>query len=165
MAGTTTPGEVARKVVDGLTARDPDAIVQFTAPDAYLDFVAVGVLHGREDLRRFFVDTFASFPDFTFTVDRIVSDERSAVIQWRVAGTFTGKPFLGIAATGRRLALQGIELMEIEDGTVRRNTVYYDGASFARQIGMLPKKDGAGERAMRAMFNLRTRAARLVRRS
>ena len=33
-----------------------------------------------------------------------------------------------------------VEVMEIEEGRIRRNTIYYDGASFARQIGLLPAK-------------------------
>jgi hypothetical protein len=28
--------------------------------------------------------------------------------------------------------------MEVADGLIQHNTIYYDGASLARQIGMLP---------------------------
>ena len=42
----------------------------------------------REEIRRFFGDVFSAFPDFAMTVDRIVSDERTAVVQWHATGTF-----------------------------------------------------------------------------
>jgi steroid delta-isomerase-like uncharacterized protein len=160
-----TPATVARDAFDAVIARDPDAIVQSAAPDAQDDVVAVGELRGREEIRRFFEEVFAAFPDFAMTVDRIVSDERTAVVQWHATGTFTGGPFLGALPTGRRVALKGVDVMEVDAGLIRRNTIYYDGATMARQVGLLPRKDSVADRAFLAMFNLRTRATRLVRRS
>jgi steroid delta-isomerase-like uncharacterized protein len=166
-AGQTaqTPGEVARAIFDAVAARDPEGIVRFGAPDEVADFVAVGEFHGPDAVRRFFVEVFAAFPDFDVTVDRIVSDDRTAVVQWHATGTFTGAPFLGVLPTGRGVVLKGADVFEIEDGLVRRATVYYDGATMARQIGVLPRQDSRGDRALLAAFNLRTRATNVVKRS
>lgn len=158
-----TPATVAREAFDAVTARDPDAIVRLGAPDARDDVVAVGELRGRDEIRRFFGEVFAAFPDFAMTVDRIVSDERTAVVQWHATGTFTGAPFLGALATGRPVTLKGVDVMEIDAGLIRRNTIYYDGATMARQVGLLPSRDSKADRALLAAFNLRTRAARLLR--
>lgn len=160
-----TPATVAREAFDAVIARDPDAIVALAAPDARDDVVAVGELRGREEIGRFFAEVFAAFPDFTMTVDRIVSDERTAVVQWHATGTFTGAPFLGALPTGRRVTLKGTDVMEIDAGLIRRNTIYYDGATMARQVGLLPKKGSRADRALLAAFNLRTRAVRLLTRA
>lgn len=160
-----TPGEVASAIFDAVAARDPEGIVRFGAPDEVADFVAVGELHGPDEVRRFFVEVFAAFPDFDVVVDRIVSDERTAVVQWHVTATFTGGPFLGILPTGRGVAFKGVDVLEIEDGLVRRATIYYDGATMARQIGVLPKQNSISDRALAAAVNLRTRATRLIKRS
>jgi steroid delta-isomerase-like uncharacterized protein len=160
-----TPGEVARAIFDSVAARDPVGIVRFDAPDYVADFVALGEFHGPDEVRRFFVEWFAAFPDFEVTVDRIVSDDRTAVVQWHATGTFTGAPVLGIRPTGRRVALNGVDIFEIEGGRARRATVYFDGATLARQIGILPKQDSIGDRALLAVFNLRTRTAKLIKRS
>ena len=72
------------------------------------------------------------------TVGRIVAGDTAAVVQWHAAGTFTGGPFQGIAPTGRRVEIRGVDVMEIADGLIQYNTIYYDGATFARQIGLLP---------------------------
>jgi hypothetical protein len=86
-------------------------------------------------------------------------------VKWQARATFMGAPFQGIRPTGRPVQLRGLDFFEIEDGLIRRNTVFYDGASFARQIGMLPHEGSPMDRAMIALFNLKTRLVRRTRRS
>jgi steroid delta-isomerase-like uncharacterized protein len=160
-AGMRTPAEVARAAFDAVGRRDPDGIVELGEVDYVDDFVAVGEFCGRDAVRDFFRQTFAAFPDLTMTVDRIVADEGSAVVQWHLSGTFSGGPFQGIRPTGRRVELRGVDVMEIADGLIQRNTIYYDGASFARQIGLLP---GQGSRADRSLLSAFNALARLRRR-
>ncbi|HEX6421587.1 MAG TPA: ester cyclase, partial [Acidimicrobiales bacterium] len=163
--GARTPAAVAREAFDAVIARDPEAIVRLGAPDVRDHVVAVGELRGRREVRRFFEEVFSAFPDFTMTVDRIVSDERTAVVQWHATGTFSGRPFLGAVATGRRVALKGVDVMEIDAGMIRRNTIYYDGATMARQVGLLPRRDSIADRTVLAAVNVRTRIARVVERT
>jgi hypothetical protein len=47
---------------------------------------------------------------------------------------------------------------------VTENVVYYDGATFARQIGMLPALNSAADRATLAAFNAAARVRRRVKR-
>ena len=100
-----------------------------------------------------------------FEVLDLVSEGNQVAVRWRSTGTFCGAPFQGIDPTGARLDLEGIDMLTIEDGLIRRNDAYYDGTQFARQIGMLPPRDSAAERGMAAAFNLRTRIATALRRS
>jgi len=58
------------------------------------------------------------------------------------------------------VAISGCDVMEITDGVLHRNTIYYDGASFARQIGLLPPEGSAADRTMLRAFNLKTRLRR-----
>ena len=91
-----------------------------------------------------------------------VSDD-VAVGQWRMSGTFSGGAFQGIEPTGKHLELRGIDVMRFEGDVLRHNDVYYDGLSFARQIGMLPTANSAGDRAMMSAFNAATKARHAVR--
>ena len=159
-ASIRTPAEVARAGFDAVISKDPDGIVALGAPDWVDDFVAIGVMRGLDAIRAFFRETFAAFPDFELTVDRIVADETAAVVQWHATGTFTGGPFQGILPTGRRIELRGVDVMEIADGLIRHNTIYYDGADLARQIGMLPSQDSRANRALISIFNAKSRLAR-----
>jgi steroid delta-isomerase-like uncharacterized protein len=110
--------------------------------------------------RAFFRKTFAAFPDFEIAVDRIVADATSAAVQWHATGTFTGGPFQGILATGRRVKLRGVDVMEVADGLIQHNTIYYDGASLARQIGKLPFQGSRADRALVFVFNSKSRLSR-----
>jgi hypothetical protein len=51
-----------------------------------------------------------------------------------------------------------------EHGLVAENTIYYDGAGFARQIGMLPARGSTSDRAMTIAFNTLTRLRQRLRR-
>ena len=59
---------------------------------------------------------------------------------------------------GKHVELQGVDVFRFDaDGKVDTNTVYYDGADFARQIGMLPPRDSALDRGVLTLFNTGTR--------
>ena len=150
---TRSPLEVARSDFEAVARRDVEDIVSHWHPEGILDFVPLGVFRGHDEIREFFAGMFAASPDYDMVVERQVAQDDVAVTQWRSTGTFDGEPFLGIEPTGRRIEMRGCDVMDIEDGLVVRNTVYYDGAAFARGIGMLPPQDSAAERAMTQAFN------------
>jgi steroid delta-isomerase-like uncharacterized protein len=159
-----TPAQVAEAALTSFAARDPDLVAANAHPDCVDDVVAIGEFRGREAIRDFYDEMFRAFPDFEIHVEQIISDEVGAAVRWVAAGTFSGGPFQGIEPTGRRVELRGVDYMEISEGLISRNTIFYDGASFARAIGMLPARDSAAERAVLAAFNARTRLSSLVRR-
>jgi steroid delta-isomerase-like uncharacterized protein len=154
---TPTPSEVARTIFEALSKRDLDTAMKFNTDDAVDDFVAIGEFRGRLAIRRFFDELLAAFPDFDIAVDRIVGDDSAAVVQWHAAGTFSGGKFQGIEPTGKRVQIRGVDVMEFAEGRYVHNTIYYDGASFARQIGMLPRAGSVTEKATLAAFNATTR--------
>jgi len=154
---TKTPKEVAAALFDAITAKDLDRPLELQDPDVVDDFVAIGQFRGRDAVRAFFAEMYEAFPDFRIEVDRIISDDRHAVVQWEASGTFSGGPFQGIEPTGKPVAIRGVDVMEIEDGKLRHNTIYYDGAAFARQVGMLPRTGSIADRAVLTGFNAVTR--------
>ena len=154
---TQTPAEVARAIFDALGKKELDDAMAFVAEDGVDDFVAVGRFEGKPAIRQFFEELLTAFPTFEVAVERIVGDDTTAVTQWKASGDFTGEPFQGVEPTGRYVEIRGIDVMEIGDGMVRHNTIYYDGAAFARQVGLLPKAGTTMDRAMLSVFNAATR--------
>ena len=154
-----TPAEVARTAFDAVTSKDPDGSVLGRQIGSMTSSQSVRV-RGHAAIRAFFRETFAAFPDFEIAVDRIVADAASAAVQWHATGTFSGGPFQGILATGRRVKLRGVDMMEVADGLIQHNTIYYDGASLARQIGMLPSQGSRADRALVFVFNAKSRLSR-----
>jgi steroid delta-isomerase-like uncharacterized protein len=161
----TDAKEVAMASFEGAIERDPDRIVASAHPEDYVDdFVAIGEFRGKEAVRAFFQELFAAMPDFDISVERVVADEGAVAVKWRADATFSNAPFQGIRPTGRRVSLRGVDFFEIEDGLIRRNTIFYDGASFARQVGMLPPEGSLADRSMLRLFNLKTLLLRPFRR-
>jgi steroid delta-isomerase-like uncharacterized protein len=159
----TSAEAAARRYFDAVARRDADAMAACWAEDGVDDLVPVGVLRGPGEVRAFFAELFAALPDQEFRVTRITANERVAAVEWRVAGTFSGGPFQGVEPTGAHVELRGVDCVEVEDGRIVRNTAHWDGAAFARAVGMLPPQGSGAERAMISGFNAITRARQALR--
>ena len=149
--------EHALSYFEAVKARDLDAMIAHLADDVIEDITPVGILRGTGEVREFFRELFAAFPDFEFNVEQATSTAGTSAIQWRATGTFRGEPFQGVEPTGRRVEIRGCDCIEVEDGKITRNTAYYDGAAFARGLGMLPQAGSGGEKAMLTAFNAVTK--------
>jgi predicted ester cyclase len=158
------PAQVAEAALASFASRDADQVAANVHADAVEHFLPIGEFRGRAAIRDFWHGLFAAFPDFEIEATRIVADDSNAAVYWQARGTFTGGPFQGIEPTGGRIEILGTDAMEIADGLITRNTVYWDGAAFARDIGLLPPLGSRTERALLAAFNARTRARSLLRR-
>lgn len=160
LTSAATPVEVARSLFDALSNRDVDAVLQIDTDDAVGDVVAIGEFRGKPAIRQFLEQLFQAFPDFTLTVDRIVGDDSIAIVQWYATGTFSGGKFQDIEPTGTRVEMRGVDVVVVNEGRVSRDTMYYDGVSLARQIGMLPRTGSGADKAMLSLFNASTRLRR-----
>jgi steroid delta-isomerase-like uncharacterized protein len=161
---TQTPAEVAQAIFDALSKKQIDDAMAYVAEDAVDDFVAIGRFEGKATIRLFFDQLLAAFPTFDMEVERVVGDDSAAVVQWRASGDFIGGPFQGVEPTGKHVEVRGVDVMEISDGFVRHNTIYYDGAAFARQVGMLPAAGTTLDRAVLKVFNTATRLRKRISR-
>ena len=154
--------DTARAAFDAFMRHDVEDLLANWHPDGIQDWIAMGIFRGHGEMRELFTGLFASIPDIEMVIEAVTADDRRCVIQWRSAGTHTGPPFMGLDATGKRLELRGVDVMECENGLVVRNTVYYDGAAFARGLGMLPPQDSGAEKLMIGAFNGVTRLRRAI---
>lgn len=154
--------EKVRAYFEAMDRRDAPAMAAHWREDGFEDVVPVGVTRGRNELREFFASMFAALPDARTTVTRLIAGEQSCAVEWRLEGTFTGAPYMGIEPTGKHVEIRGFDLVELEDGEIVSNTAYFDGAGFARQIGMLPPDGSGPDRAMKSAFNAMTKVRKAV---
>lgn len=155
-----SPVEVARSTFEALDAHDLDRMSVSWADDIVDHFVPVGTYRGKQQVRDYFAAVLAAVPDFRIAIDRIAGEGETVFAKWRATGNFTGEPFLGIEPTGKRIELDGVDCFTIREGLVKENVIIYDGASFARQVGMLPAQGSPQDRALTAAFNGMTRLRR-----
>jgi steroid delta-isomerase-like uncharacterized protein len=161
-----SPGRMARDAFEAIfDRRDIDAVRPMWNEDSVDHFLALGIdARGPDQLVAFFREALAAFPDLEMTIEHVVEDDRHAVVQWSLKGTFDGGPFQGVEPTGKPIALRGCDVFSFtDDGKLDSNTIYYDGAEFARQIGMLPRRGSAADRALLEAFNAKARLQRRLR--
>jgi steroid delta-isomerase-like uncharacterized protein len=165
---TPTPSEIAREIFRVLfEEHDVSDPYRFWSNESVIHFLAAGQsVRGAQALAQWFRQLLEALPDWRIEIENSFDDgDRQAVVQWRGSGTFTGGPFMGIQPNGRRIELRGSDVFRFdEDGKVATNTIYYDGAEFARQIGMLPPRDSALDRGVLAAFNAGTRLKQRLKR-
>jgi steroid delta-isomerase-like uncharacterized protein len=155
---------VARTYFEAVAAQDLEAMVapwQPGAPD-----VIHGVVEMRvpEDLRSWFGNLFAAFPDFRFEILDITATGEKAAVRWHATGTFDGSArFEGLDPNGARIDLEGCDVLTVREGLIVRNDAYMNDAEMARQLGALPPAGSAPEKAMTAALNLKTRLMRRLR--
>ena len=154
--------EHVRSYFDAVARRDVPAMLEHWSPEGVLDLVPLGVHRGAAEISAFFREMFAAVPDAEMTVTRLVAGEHEAAVEWRLTGNFSGEPFQGIDAPGKRLELRGLDLVQVEDGKIVSVTAYYDAMEFGRQIGLMPAQDSSAESAMKSALNAATRVRRAV---
>jgi steroid delta-isomerase-like uncharacterized protein len=124
-------------------------------------------MHARDEVVAWFRGLFDAVPDLHMEVEDVVvagePGHERVTVRWRLTGTFSGSPYMGIEPTGRPVDIRGMDLLGIEDGRIAGNNVYYDQLTFARQIGMLPPEGSLGDRMMTNAFNLVTKGRAAVR--
>lgn len=151
-----------RSYFDALGRRDLRALTEHWSDEGVADIVPLGLLRGHNEIIGLFRELFGALPDLETTLTRVVAGEHEAVVEWRASGHFTGQAFQGVEPTGTRVEWRGIDLIEVADGKNASVTAYYDGMSFARQIGLMPAQGSAPERAMKGAFNAATKLRRAV---
>lgn len=164
MAGQD-PAALMTASFNAIAARDVDTLSATHHEEVVENFLVLGPIEGKANVKSFFAELFAAAPDLEFTIERVMGvDDTTAVGQWKMKGTLSAGPFQGIEPTGRVLEVRGIDVMEFEEGLLRKNTIYYDGLSFARQIGMLPPEGSRRDKAIMGGFNALTKVKKALRR-
>jgi steroid delta-isomerase-like uncharacterized protein len=116
---------------------DMTAIDRYIAPTARtvmtgFDGSTIEVL--REDVERYQ----GAFSDVETEIVELIDAGDQVVLWWTTAGTHTG-PYGEIApvATQRRIVMEGVDVLRVEDGQVVEVRSFWDAAAVYRQFGLL----------------------------
>lgn len=112
-----------------------------------------------DGVREFLGGMLDAMPDAKMEVLAVIPSRDKVAIRWRATGTFSGAPLNGIEPTGAAMELEGCDVLRIDkEGLIVENDAYLDGATIARQIGMLPPVGSKQESRVTRAFNAATRA-------
>ena len=123
------------------SSKDPEHLLALFADDCIFEDVTFGVVaRGKEELRSFVNGAFAAIPDFKYGLRRWFATDQWGVIEWVMSGTHIGD-LPGMPATGKRFsAVRGTTILELEAGKIRRESDYWDAATFMNKVGLLPSQ-------------------------
>jgi steroid delta-isomerase-like uncharacterized protein len=154
--------EFVQRWLAAWNSHQPDRVFELTTDDIiYDDSGSPDTIRGHAQLREFLEFLWQAFPDFTVEAvgaPLVASDGTQSAFWWHCRMTNTGPidpP--GIPATGKPVTYEGADFHQYRDGRVARLRIVFDMADISRQLGLLPERGSAVERALVGMQKLRVR--------
>jgi steroid delta-isomerase-like uncharacterized protein len=157
-SGAGDPIEVVKAHMAAEDRQDLEATLATFTERCYYQVPGLGIeLRGKDEIRRWYEDTFAAVPDLRNTNEQYYESDGNVFFEASIEGTHLGS-WAGWAPTGRRFRLPLLVRIPIaDDGLMEAEIVHFDNAGLFMQLGILPKQGSAQERAMQALHRLRTR--------
>ncbi|HLI50289.1 MAG TPA: ester cyclase [Thermomicrobiaceae bacterium] len=116
----------------------------FSVLDKYLtpDSMDYSTLHGHpeqgSDSFRQIISMFrAGFPDIHLTIEDEIYTGDKVVHRWVLSGTHS-EPFMGMPATGKQVAFNGMTIVEMHDGKIAGRWSIPDMMGLMTQLGAVP---------------------------
>jgi len=126
---------VRRFFEEAVDGGDTGLLAKLVASD-HVRHASDGDLYGREGVRIDVAEWRAGFPDLNVTVEDLLAERDRVVCRFVLRGTHAG-PFLGLAPTGRAVAVSGIGIDRIAGGRLAESWVALDGLGLLRQLGAI----------------------------
>ena len=119
------PDEAKRVMDDFISAvssHDAEKLATcFTEDCFYQDMALGGTMRGRKAVKAGYTEIFTAIPDFKLEVISLFIADNWIGSEWIMTGT---------SSTGKSFSTQGASISELREGKIKRNTDYYDPASF-----------------------------------
>jgi steroid delta-isomerase-like uncharacterized protein len=136
-----------RSVYEAWNERDFDRQVEAMAPDSTITMMGTGeVLKGPDGARKYNTGWANAFPNGQLTIDTLVGDGDTVVVEFTGRGTHTGtlETSMGsIPATGRSVTLHFCDVLTMKDGKVASQNSYMDTGSMMAQLGLTSQESAA----------------------
>lgn len=130
--------QLIEQLLEAWNSHDPARVASWYTEDCYgLDVAIARPQIGREGIQRMFEEYYRAFPDLRLSKNEIIVDDDRVALFWAAQGTHMGA-ILNIPATGRSIAVQGVNRLVFKDGKVCETLTIWDVAGMLRALGLLP---------------------------
>jgi steroid delta-isomerase-like uncharacterized protein len=130
------------RYVELYNAGDLDACMDLYAVDA-VQHMPDGTFEGRSTIHERLARELSGFPDINWIVNSFVEQGDTFADEWTFVGTHTGVYPLPdgtqLSPTGKRVELRGMEFVQMRDGKILIDNLYYDNMTVAVQLGVVPE--------------------------
>ena len=124
---------------DLINAGDIDGFGELLADDFVEHEDMPGLERSKEGVKQLFHMYRAAFPDLRTEPQEVLVSGDKAVARVRATGTHEGE-FPGIAATGKRVDVQLIDISRFaDDGLAREHWGVFDALAMMQQLGAFPQ--------------------------
>ena len=93
-------------------------------------------IHGPEGYKEYVGTYRPAFPDLHLQIQDQIAEGDKVVTRWTGTGTHEGE-LAGIAPTGERVTLPGMEIVRISEGKLVEGWEGYDSMTIMRQLGVM----------------------------
>lgn len=136
----TTPTEnlaIVRRFFALITARQLDLIPEVVAADYINHNPSPGQVPGGASVQHTLAMLHATFDPMRFDCHEYIPAGDRVVARFTIRGIHR-QPFLGVPATGKPIALDGVDIFRIAHGKIAEAWVVMDRYGFLQQTGALP---------------------------
>lgn len=137
-----TNKELLDRYVELYNAGDLDTCMELYAEDA-VQRMHDGIFEGVDDIRARLARDLDAFGDAKYVVNSFFAQGDKFADEWTFTGTNTGPLRLPdgteIPATGKRVEIKGMEYVEVRDGEIVVDNLYYDFMAAVIQLGLIPQ--------------------------
>jgi steroid delta-isomerase-like uncharacterized protein len=128
-----------RLVEEGFNKGNMAILEEFIAVDCVDHAAPPGMPPGREGVKQFFAMFRSAFPDLHFTIEDVVAEGDKVVTRSTWHGTHRGD-FLGLPATGKQVAVTGIDITRYADSKAVEHWGNQDLLGLMQQLGVIPSQ-------------------------
>jgi predicted ester cyclase len=127
-----------RSTYERISAGDIAGFGELIADDFVEHDVVPGVPPTKQGTLEYFRMLLTAFPDMRMEVEDLIAENDKAVARVKASATHQGE-FMGVAPTGKRVAVQLIDIMRFDDaGLVCEHWGVVDMLSLMQQLGVVP---------------------------
>ena len=121
-------------------AHDVEKLASFFTDECVYENVGRDqVYRGKEELKAWISGVCAALPDFKLELKSLFVAGDRVGLEAVMTGTHTGD-MPGLPATGKSFSIRYASIIELHEGKIRRSADYWNFASFARQLGLMPEE-------------------------
>ncbi len=124
-----------------------DQIEELISPDMVDHETPPPGMEGLEDievLRQFVKVSHDALPDLQFTVEDMIAEGEKVAARYTMRGTHQAE-FMGVAPTGNRIEVTGIDIMRCEGGKIAEHWGNSDELGMMQQLGVIPESGQSEE--------------------
>src|SRR5262245_27789672 len=123
---------------------DPEALAAGYAEDGTIISPIFKTVKGRKDILQSFRSLFATFPDWHYVGEDLLTEGSRVAQPFLVTATHTGD-FLGLPGSGRKFDIHGVRVFELRGAEIIYERRYYDFTALLIQLGVLRGKPASSE--------------------